>query len=267
MPAFDGVRVLELGQIYNGPYCGLLFAQLGADVIKVEPPGGEPLRFRSHDPVESHEFVMLNSNKRSVVLDLKTDAGRQALLDLVGDRRRAHRELRAGHHGAPAAQPGAAPGAQPAPGGGLRQGLRVHAAPTRTCPPWTSPCRRCPAAPRPPGSPTGRRPRPAPRSWTSPAASTCSPRSARPCSSASAPGGGRSSRCRCTTPSTRCWRRAWAACTTTPTESSPNAPGTGTRAWRSRRTTSTRRATDGWRSSASPSGTGAAWQPHWAGPS
>jgi crotonobetainyl-CoA:carnitine CoA-transferase CaiB-like acyl-CoA transferase len=82
-PAFDGIRVLELGQIYNGPYCGLLFAQLGADVIKVEPPGGEQLRFRAHLPVESHEFVMLNSNKRSVVLDLKTDAGRQALLDLV----------------------------------------------------------------------------------------------------------------------------------------------------------------------------------------
>jgi crotonobetainyl-CoA:carnitine CoA-transferase CaiB-like acyl-CoA transferase len=82
-PAFDGVRVLELGQIYNGPYCGLLLAQLGADVIKIEPPGGEQLRFRAHLPVESHEFLMLNSNKRSVVLDLKTDAGRQALLDLV----------------------------------------------------------------------------------------------------------------------------------------------------------------------------------------
>ncbi|SOD89415.1 CaiB/BaiF CoA-transferase family protein [Streptomyces sp. Ag109_G2-15] len=82
-PAFDGIRVLELGQIYNGPYCGLLLAQLGADVIKVEPPGGEPLRFRSHEPIESHEFVMLNSHKRSVVLDLKTDAGRQALLDLA----------------------------------------------------------------------------------------------------------------------------------------------------------------------------------------
>jgi crotonobetainyl-CoA:carnitine CoA-transferase CaiB-like acyl-CoA transferase len=81
--AFDGIRVLELGQIYNGPYCGLLLAQLGADVIKIEPPGGEQLRFRSHQPVESHEFVMLNSNKRSVVLNLKTDAGRQALLDLV----------------------------------------------------------------------------------------------------------------------------------------------------------------------------------------
>jgi crotonobetainyl-CoA:carnitine CoA-transferase CaiB-like acyl-CoA transferase len=82
-PAFDGVRVLELGQIYNGPYCGLLLAQLGADVIKIEPPGGEQLRFRSHQPIESHEFVMLNSNKRSVVLDLKTYAGRQALLDLA----------------------------------------------------------------------------------------------------------------------------------------------------------------------------------------
>ena len=82
-PAFAGIRVIELGQIYNGPYCGLLLAQLGADVIKIEPPGGEQLRFRSHQPTESHEFVMLNSNKRSVVLDLKTDAGRQALLDLV----------------------------------------------------------------------------------------------------------------------------------------------------------------------------------------
>ena len=81
--AFDGVRVIELGQIYNGPYCGLLFAQLGADVIKVEPPRGEPLRFRAHMPVETHEFVMLNSNKRSVVLDLKTEEGREALLALV----------------------------------------------------------------------------------------------------------------------------------------------------------------------------------------
>lgn len=81
--AFEGIRVLELGQIYNGPYCGLLLAQLGADVIKIEPPSGEPLRFRSSQSIEPHEFVMLNSNKRSLVLDLKTEAGRQALLGLV----------------------------------------------------------------------------------------------------------------------------------------------------------------------------------------
>ena len=102
-PAFDGVRVLELGQIYNGPYCGLLLAQLGADVIKIEPPGGEQLRFRSHQPIESHEFVMLNSNKRSVVLRPE-DRGRSPGAARPGrDRRRAHRELRAGHHGAPPA--------------------------------------------------------------------------------------------------------------------------------------------------------------------
>jgi crotonobetainyl-CoA:carnitine CoA-transferase CaiB-like acyl-CoA transferase len=54
--AFDGVRVLELGQIYNGPYCGLLLAQLGADVIKIEQPGGERLRFCSHQPNERSQL-------------------------------------------------------------------------------------------------------------------------------------------------------------------------------------------------------------------
>jgi crotonobetainyl-CoA:carnitine CoA-transferase CaiB-like acyl-CoA transferase len=83
--ALEGVRVVELGQIYNGPYCGLLLAQLGAEVVKVEPPGGEPLRHRSHEPVETHEFLMLNSNKRSVVLDLKSPEGHAALLDLIAN--------------------------------------------------------------------------------------------------------------------------------------------------------------------------------------
>jgi formyl-CoA transferase len=81
--AFDGVRVLDLGQIYNGPYCGLLLGLLGADVIKVEPPGGERLRYRSTDEVETHEFTMLNSNKRSIVLDLKSAAGRSVFMDLI----------------------------------------------------------------------------------------------------------------------------------------------------------------------------------------
>lgn len=81
--AFEGLRVIELGQIYNGPYVGLLLAQHGADVIKVEPPGGEKLRYRSSDHVETHEFLMLNSNKRSVVVDLRTDDGRDVLVRLL----------------------------------------------------------------------------------------------------------------------------------------------------------------------------------------
>ena len=81
--AFDGIRVLELGHIYAGPYCGLLLAQLGADVIKLEPPGGERLRYRSLGTVETHEFLMLNSNKRSVVVDIKDGGGREVFLDLI----------------------------------------------------------------------------------------------------------------------------------------------------------------------------------------
>lgn len=81
--AFSGIRVLDMGQIYNGPYCGLLLGLHGADVIKVEPPGGERLRYRSTDGVETHEFMMLNSNKRSLVLDLKSEQGRALFLDLV----------------------------------------------------------------------------------------------------------------------------------------------------------------------------------------
>jgi crotonobetainyl-CoA:carnitine CoA-transferase CaiB-like acyl-CoA transferase len=81
--ALAGLRVLDMGKIYNGPYCGLLLAHLGADVIKIEPPGGETLRYRAEPGSETHEFVMLNSNKRSVVLDLKLPEGRAVLLDLV----------------------------------------------------------------------------------------------------------------------------------------------------------------------------------------
>ncbi|MGW6460033.1 CaiB/BaiF CoA transferase family protein [Streptomyces sp. NPDC055078] len=81
--AFERIKVLELGHVYNGPYCGLLLSQLGAEVIKVEPPEGERLRFRSVDSVETHEFLMLNSSKRSVVIDLKTGDGKRVLLDLV----------------------------------------------------------------------------------------------------------------------------------------------------------------------------------------
>jgi crotonobetainyl-CoA:carnitine CoA-transferase CaiB-like acyl-CoA transferase len=82
-PPFEGLRVLEVGQIYAGPYCGLLFAQLGAEVIKLEPPAGERLRYRSTADVETHEFLMLNSSKRSICVDLRRDDGRAIFLDLI----------------------------------------------------------------------------------------------------------------------------------------------------------------------------------------
>jgi len=81
-PALDGVTVLELGQIYNVPYCALLLAHLGARVIKVEPPAGEPARHRAGGQ-DATPFVMLNSGKQGVRINLKTAAGRDVFLRLV----------------------------------------------------------------------------------------------------------------------------------------------------------------------------------------
>jgi formyl-CoA transferase len=79
-----GVRVLDLGQIYQGPYAGFLLAQAGADVVKVEPPGGEPLRRREvHGGPPSYPLAFLNSNKRSAVCDLKMEEGRDLLRRLA----------------------------------------------------------------------------------------------------------------------------------------------------------------------------------------
>lgn len=81
----SGIRVLDLSQVYNGPYATYLMATAGADVIKVEPPGGEFLRQRDARPGSSIPFMMLNGNKRSISLNLKTEAGRELFLCLVED--------------------------------------------------------------------------------------------------------------------------------------------------------------------------------------
>ena len=83
VPALTGVRVIDLTQIYNGPYATFLLAVGGAEVIKVEPPAGEHLRKRDATAGAALPFAMLNANKRSMVLDLKSAAGRTALLALV----------------------------------------------------------------------------------------------------------------------------------------------------------------------------------------
>src|SRR5882762_2593336 len=78
----DGMLVLDLGQIYNGPYCGLLLGFMGARVLKIEGPEGDIVRRRKRE-VEPYPLVMLNSNKESVVLDLKHPDGKSLFLRLA----------------------------------------------------------------------------------------------------------------------------------------------------------------------------------------
>jgi crotonobetainyl-CoA:carnitine CoA-transferase CaiB-like acyl-CoA transferase len=80
-----GLRVLEYAQYVAGPFAGMLLADLGADVIKVEPPTGDA--WRRYEPFakgESRYFYALNRNKRSVVLDLKSEEGLRASDALLG---------------------------------------------------------------------------------------------------------------------------------------------------------------------------------------
>lgn len=79
-----GVVVLDFGQVYQGPYATMLMAKAGADVIKIEPPQGEPLRRRA-PPGKSTTFpiAMLNGNKRAITLNLKHQRGRELLFRMV----------------------------------------------------------------------------------------------------------------------------------------------------------------------------------------
>jgi crotonobetainyl-CoA:carnitine CoA-transferase CaiB-like acyl-CoA transferase len=79
----SGIVVLDLGQIYNGPYCSFLLARAGATVIKIEPPGGENMRRRAVVGGAILPFAMLNSNKSFVTLNLKSEAGRGVFLDMA----------------------------------------------------------------------------------------------------------------------------------------------------------------------------------------
>lgn len=78
-----GVLVLDLGQIYNGPYAGWLLGRMGARVIKVESPRGDLIRQRTRDARGPYSHLMLNSGKSSIVLDLASDDGRATFLRLV----------------------------------------------------------------------------------------------------------------------------------------------------------------------------------------
>jgi crotonobetainyl-CoA:carnitine CoA-transferase CaiB-like acyl-CoA transferase len=96
-----GCRVIELAHIMAGPVCGLMLADMGADVIKVEKPdGGDDTRRMLPPDVngESAAFMMMNRNKRGIALDLKHPAGRRCCW-AARRRRRGDRELPQGHDG------------------------------------------------------------------------------------------------------------------------------------------------------------------------
>ena len=78
-----GITVLDLTQIYNGPYATFMMARAGAEVIKIEPPGGEHLRKRQGAGGAALPFAMLNANKKSITLNLKSEGGLGLLRDLV----------------------------------------------------------------------------------------------------------------------------------------------------------------------------------------
>ena len=82
----DGIRVLDFSMFLAGPYAGRLLADHGAEVIKIEPPGGETIR-SAHPMVDgkSRYFAQLNAGKKCIILDLKSEEGKAAVRNLVAD--------------------------------------------------------------------------------------------------------------------------------------------------------------------------------------
>lgn len=87
--ALSGISVLELGELVSAPYCGKLFADYGADVVKIEPPAGDPSRtwgpFPKDEPhpEKSGLYFFLNTNKRGITLDVTTPRGRDLFRELA----------------------------------------------------------------------------------------------------------------------------------------------------------------------------------------
>src|SRR5262245_19681135 len=83
----DGIRVIEVGTLISGPYAGRLLGDMGAEVIKIEPPGApDPLRTWGQAELDGHHFfwTVHARNKKAVTLNLRETAGRELFLDLVG---------------------------------------------------------------------------------------------------------------------------------------------------------------------------------------
>jgi len=88
MPALEGLRVIDMATVFAGPGAARHLADFGADVIKIEAPGGDGVRRMGWFPPEggdSYTWKLLGRGKRAIVCDLKTDAGRDRLLALADD--------------------------------------------------------------------------------------------------------------------------------------------------------------------------------------
>ena len=85
MQPLQGIRVLDLSRVLAGPYCTMVLGDLGADVIKVEPPEGDETRGWGPPFAggESAYYLCVNRNKRGIVINLKTDEGKKVLRDLA----------------------------------------------------------------------------------------------------------------------------------------------------------------------------------------
>ncbi|MEJ2133593.1 MAG: CoA transferase, partial [Gammaproteobacteria bacterium] len=89
--ALEGLKIIDLTRMLAGPFCTMLMADQGADIIKVEPPGGDGTRFMVPYPKEFEGrppyggyFQSINRGKRSIGIDLKEEAGKAVLRRLVG---------------------------------------------------------------------------------------------------------------------------------------------------------------------------------------
>ncbi len=125
MKALEGITVLEFASYVSGPYAGMMLSDLGAEVIKIEgPDGGDP--FRGWGAADySATFGSVNRNKKSVVLDLKSDDGLCCRSCACGRRGRADRELPRGHDGSPRSRLRGAQADQSAADLRLGHGLRA----------------------------------------------------------------------------------------------------------------------------------------------
>ncbi len=87
MRPLEGIKVIDLSRILSGPYCTMVLADLGAEVIKIEAPNGDDTRTWGPPFIETESayFLSINRNKKSMVLNLKEEEGRQILLDLIKD--------------------------------------------------------------------------------------------------------------------------------------------------------------------------------------